>query len=991
MKKIFTLVVLSVAFYTTIFAQAPVTRAEIEAQLKANGLNVPTSKLEQVTKAANTIVTEKTAEAKKDATDITEKKVEAVKDNAEKKVEAAVKNEIQTEVDKGLKEGKTEKEAVVEAVEKVTDKTPLKSSSVYGHHLYRTKNISSITNGADVKASDNYELGIGDEISINVWGRAEFSGVFKIGDEGYIKIEKMPRLYLKGMKYGQAKQKISSTIGSQYNLSTSQIAISLNYSRVISVNIVGEVMEPRTYTLSALNTAVNALAAAEGPSDLGSVRRIQLQRAGKPNRVLDLYKFLLNPMSSEEFFIENGDYIFVPTIGKIVEIQGAVKRPFKYELLPNENLKALLEWSGGVNSNAITSSIQIRRFENERTRIMTISLDEIQKTGGDFKLQDGDILSIASVDGGNPVSTKEVLIQGAVEKPTTYNILMNEGLRVLIGRAGGLKPNANKSDVQVRRYKNDLVQIINVDINKLEKDSTDFLLERGDAVVIATIDGGNVEDSKSIAIKGAISKPGTYNLLLNEGLRVLIGRAGGILPNTYTGNFQIQRIENNETKLYDVSLKELDSLRQDFPLKKGDIVTMNAIDPDYFTNFGEILGAVKLPGRYQIEAGKTRISDFLKKAELREDANTPLVYLSRVQKDLSRLYFRISLDEVIENPASSENMLLQSKDELFILSKSILRESFSINVLGAVRSPGEQRYTVNTNLRDAIFRAGGLTFDADHKKIEISRVIIKQGEPVKTIVKIIEIADTLYIKNDSIANFKLQPFDQISVRRMPGFELQRYITLNGEVKYPGTYAITSSKERLADVIKRAGGLTEIAAPKDATLVRTQDNVGFVILDLKNALTHKSSYYNYLLKAGDVITIPKARELVSVEGAVDYPGIEQVGRISMTYRPNRGLQYYIQEYAGGLNKEKRGSYYHTQVRYPNGAVKKTKRILWVFNDHPKIQPGCVISVGVKPLEQKDAKDPNSTQSKNNDDVIETTMKVFQFAVSALTVILLASKI
>ncbi|MEY4927961.1 MAG: hypothetical protein RI894_2397, partial [Bacteroidota bacterium] len=608
MKKIFTLSILLVAFCTVAFAQSPVTKAEIEAQLKANGLSVPASKLDEVTNAANTVVSEKTAEIKKDATEVTTVKVEAIKETADKKVEAAdkkveaatetvakkveavketadkkvetvMKNEIQTEVDKGLKEGKTGKEALVEAVEKVTDdQTPLRPSSVYGHHLYRNKNISSITNGADVKASDNYELGIGDELSINVWGRAEFSGVFKIGDDGYIKIEKMPRLYLKGMKYGQAKQKITSTIGHQYNLKTSQIAISLNYSRIISVNIVGEVIEPRTYTLSALNTAVNALAAAEGPSDLGSVRRIQLQRAGKPNRILDLYKFLLNPMSSEEFFIENGDYIFVPPIGKVVEIQGAVKRPFKYELLPTENLKALLEWSGGTNSNAITSSVQIRRFENERTRILTISIAEIQKSGGDFQLEDGDILSIASIDGGNPVSTKEVVIQGAVEKPTRYNILMNEGLRVLIGRAGGLRANADKSNVQIRRYQNDQVKIINIDINKLEKDSIDFALERGDAVVIATIDGGTVDDSKAVVIRGAVVKPGSYKLLVNDGLRVLIGRAGGLSPNALKSNFQISRFENDQTKIIVLNYNDIEKNNTNVELKKGDVVIVPTID-----------------------------------------------------------------------------------------------------------------------------------------------------------------------------------------------------------------------------------------------------------------------------------------------------------------------------------------------------------------------------------------------------------------------------
>ncbi|MEY4925878.1 MAG: hypothetical protein RI894_314, partial [Bacteroidota bacterium] len=697
--------------------------------------------------------------------------------------------------------------------------------------------------------------------------------------------------------------------------------------------------------------------------------------------------------------LKKGDVIIVPTIdggfkevSKSVTIRGAVERPGDYGLLLNEGLRVLIGKAGGLSPNALKGNFQISRFENDQTKIIVVNYNDLEKNNTNVELKKGDVVIVPTIDGGLKETSKLVTIRGAVEKPGDYELLLNESLRVLIGKAGGLSPNALKGNFQISRFENDQTKIIVVDFNDLEKNNTNVDLKKGDVIIVPTIDGGLKITSKSVTIRGAVDRPGKYELLLNEGLRVLIGKAGGILPNTYTGNFQVQRIEDNETKLYDVSLKDLDSSSQDFPLKKGDIITMNIIDPDYFTNFGEITGAVKLPGRYQIIVGKTRVSDFIKKAELREDANTPLVYLSRVQKDLSRLYYRINLDEVLKNPGSAENMVLQSKDELFILSRSILRESFAINVLGAVRSPGEQRYTVNTNLRDAIFRAGGLTFEADHKKIEISRVIIKQGEPVRTIVKIIEIQDTLYIKNEELANFKLQPFDQISVRRMPGFELQRYVTLNGEVRYPGTYAILSHKERLTDVIRRAGGLNQIAEPRDATLVRSQDNVGFVILDLKNALRHKFSYYNYLLKPGDIITIPKARELVSIEGAVDYPTIDLVKRISMTYRPNKGVQYYVQEYAGGLSKEKRGSYYHTRILYPNGAVRKTKRIFWVFNDYPKIQPGCVISVGVKPLDDKDSKDPNAPQTnKNNDDVIETTMKVFQFAVSALTVVLLASKI
>lgn len=886
MKYLFTSFLFLTVGLSVLIAQTPISKEEIKAQLQANGINVPASELGKVTEAANNIATQKVNSAAVLTT---------------KKAATEVNQSIDQKVQEGLQAGKTEKEAVVDAVQEVKKETPLPQSTIYGHHLYRQRNITAISDGVNVRAPDSYILGTGDELSINVWGHAEYSGAFKINDEGYIKPDRMPRLYLKGLTYKQAKEKLSSLFRQSYNLTTSDLAVSLNYSRTITVNVVGEVMQPRSYTISAINTAVNALAAADGPTDIGSVRSIRVSSSGKPDRTLDLYKFLLNPLSSEDFFIGNNDYLFVPPIGKVIEVQGAVKRPFKYELLPNENLKSLLQWCGGINSNAYQGSVQIRRFENDQTKIININLADTDKNSGDFGLRDGDL------------------------------------------------------------------------------------------IVVASIDGGFVESTKLVQIKGAVAKPNTYNLLLNEGLRTLIGKAGGLLANTYTGNLQVQRTENNEVRLYDVSLKQLDSLKADFPLKKGDIITINTIDPDYFTNFGSIEGAVKLPGRYEIEAGKTRISDFLKKAELKDDANTPLIYLSRLQSDLSRLYYRISLDAILKSTSSGDNMVMQSKDELFILSKSAFRESYGISVGGSVRNPGEQKLTVNTNLRDAIFRAGGLTIEADHGKIELSRVIISKGEAVRTIVRTIAIEDTLYIKNDSIGNIKLQAFDQIMVRRLPGFGLQRFVTISGEVKYPGSYAIINNKERISDLVKRAGGLLETAEAKDANMKRGFDDVGFVVLDLDDALKRTNSTYNYLLKPGDNLTIPRARELVSVEGAVAYPTIDSVRRVSMAYQPGRSLQYYVNEYAGGLNKEKRGSFDYTTIHYPNGAVSKSKRRFLFFYTYPEVKAGCVITVGTRPLPKKEEEKENKDNKIDAEKILESSMKVFQFAVSALTVILLANQL
>jgi polysaccharide biosynthesis/export protein len=879
------------AYAGTVYAQG--SPAEIQAQLK----NLSPSEIKKAIKTAQTQGEAQIQEVKQEAQQNAKEKVAT----AEKKVEQNVTSGIQQNVQEGVAAGKTEKEALADAVIAAKNEKPLPVSPIYGHHLYRLRNITAISDGVNVKAPDSYVLGVGDEISVNVWGRAEFSGSQKINEDGYIKFFQMPRLYLKGVTYKQAQQKVIGQFKQSYNLETSQIAVALNYSRTITVNVVGEVMQPRSYTISAINTAVNALAAADGPTDIGSVRNIRISSAGKADRTLDLYKFLLNPLSSEEFFITNNDYIYVPPVGKVVNIQGAVKRPFQYELLASENLKSLLQWSGGLSANAFKANIQVFRFENDKTRTITINYNDLEKNGTDFTLMPGDILIVPSIDGG----TNEI--------------------------------------------------------------------------------------AKTVEIVGAVNRPGKYDLLLNEGLRVLVGRAGGFAVNAYTGNFQVKRIENNEMKLYDVSLKKLDSLKTDFFLVKGDVVTVSTIDPDYFTDYANISGAVKLPGRYQVEKGKTKLTEFLAKAELKDDANTPLIYLSRLQNDLSRLYYRINLDDVLKNPASKDNLVLQSKDEIFIVSKSNFRDAQSISIYGAVRNPNVQTLTTNTTLRDVIFRAGGLLPEADRSRVEISRTENKDGVLANVVIKSMVLAptDTLYIQDDVVGNFQLQPYDQVMVRKKPNSDPLFNVTLNGEVKYPGVYAIKSKKETITDIIKRAGGLTESAFPEDATFIRTEGNVGFVVLDLGKAIKQPSSPFNYTVKAGDVITIPIARELVSVEGAVDFPEIDIVKRVSMSYRAGESLRYYVDEYAGGTSKEKRGKYYLTQVRYPNGSVRKTKSYFFnTIKSYPPIKPGAIIIVGAKPLE----KDANGNEkAKTKVDWEEVASKALGGITAVFTLILLTQSV
>jgi hypothetical protein len=213
-------------------------------------------------------------------------------------------------------------------------------------------------------------------------------------------------------------------------------------------------------------------------------------------------------------------------------------------------------------------------------------------------------------------------------------------------------------------------------------------------------------------------------------------------------------------------------------------------------------------------------------------------------------------------------------------------------------------------------------------------------------------------------DFELQPFDQIFVRTAPEFELQRNVFINGEVRYPGTYALMSDNTKLASLVRDAGGVTDEAFLKGATLSRVTDNIGFVIIDLEKAIKNPKSYENIILQEGDAIQIPKINNVISITGATRayelYPEkITAQGKIQVPYRKGKSAKYYINEYAGGLSRE--ASINNISVKDASGKVTKAKNFLF-FKKYPKVGPGAEIKVGykkvkaeaVKSSEEKDVK-------------------------------------
>ena len=642
----------------------------------------------------------------------------------------------------------------------------IKEDIIFGHSFFKNNNIKFYDKANQLKAPNNYILGIGDEINVAIWGYSDFSGAFTIDEDGAINPKLVGRIYLNGLTFKDVKGVIAAKFKNVYDLNNSQIDVTLQYSKVITVNIVGEVNKPGAYTIPSINTAFNALVTVGGISPIGSVRKIAVKRGGQNIKTLDVYEYLVNPNSKQDFFLENNDYIFIPPFGKVVKISGQVKRPLRYELIEKENLNDLIKYAGGFEAGAYKKSIQIIRYFNDEKIILDINFDSLMTSKKDFELYDGD----------------EVLIRKI---------------------------------------------------------------------------------------------------------------------------------------------------------------------PEEYKNFVELIGPVKLPGNYQIKEGD-RISDIIKRAEgVLYDVFDTRAYVIRVNADLSKKYMPFNLMEVIGNENTNNNIKLQNMDVIKLFSKKYFTDQFSFTVLGAVRSPGEFAFGEGITLKDALYLAGRLKKEASRNRIEISRSIdsftsSKVFVTTKTIVKTVQIGDDLTIDKAS-ENFLIQPFDQILVRVDPNFELQKNIVLSGEVLYPGKYTILNKKEKLLDIIERAGGLTQWAFPEGAKLIRKESNTGVLFLKLQDAINDTNSIYNYILKEGDSLNIPKVDQLIQISGLINYPNIDSLKQISAPFNKNKSARYYINNFGLGFSQD--ASRKNTYVIESGGYVNRTKKILFI-NFYPKVNKGSSIVVPKK---------------------------------------------
>lgn len=533
------------------------------------------------------------------------------------------------------------------------------------------------------------------------------------------------------------------------------------------------------------------------------------------------------------------------------------------------------------------------------------------------------------------VRVNTVRVVGEVTVPGTYRVAATGGVLSAIYEAGGLTERGNFRAAEIRRG-NQLLATVDLYEYLLHGSvSNEPPLGSGD-VIFVPVRGPRVK------IAGEVTRPAIYEIKPGETLLDLLEIAGGLTPMASTQTATIDRILPPEQRpepgrartVLTVDLNRM--LKGEIPatpLLAGDSVTIFSVAGPR-RNAVTIKGSVWQPGTYELEPGM-RLWDLIRRAGgLRPETYHGRAQILRTFADSSRQLIGAYLGEGDGQVESSDNPELRERDEVTVFARSDFLPERYVAVFGAVNREGLIPFADSMTLRDAILLAGGLKDDAYLVEAEISRISPKgssRGDTLATVLKVPLDSSYVLAPNGYLARpvgrdaprVVLHPYDNIFVRREPGWNVQRHVVVTGEVRFPGRYTLLARDERLSSLLERAGGLTPQAYPNGISFFRAEGGVGRIAVDLVRVLRNPRHRDNLVLTAGDSIHIPQYTPTVRVQGAVNSP-------TSVPHVPGEGIGYYLSAAGGLARNADRG---RTYVQQPNGFIQKGGRP----------EPGAVIVV------------------------------------------------
>lgn len=639
-------------------------------------------------------------------------------------------------------------------------------SRIFGHDIFRQENLT-FEPEMNIAVPADYRLGPGDQVYVDIYGASQKNFEVTVSPEGVIDLKGYGPVSVSGFTVNQATARLRSTIGRHYQ--SSQIRLTVGQTRTITVSVMGDVVSPGTFTLSAFATVFHALYMAGGVTDIGTMRNIKVIRGGRVISTVDIYDYLLNGKLTGNVRLHSDDIIQVGAYQSLVRVDGRVKRPMFYELLPGESLARLLDYAGGLAGDAYPDNISLVRKQGGELAVYSVTPGERAA----FRMADGDSVYV---------------------------------------------------DSTLNRYRN------------------------------------------AVELKGEVRRQGMYQV---DGevttLRQLIERAGGLTENAYTGRALIHR--------------------------------------------------------------------------RRADNTTEAI--------------SVNLDGVLAH--TEPDVLLQSRDVVFIASTRDLHEERTMSIYGEVQSAGVYDFVANTSIEDFIIQAGGLKDAASLVRVDVSRRVRDRAANATGALTArwysFELRNGLVVGADTA--FILEPFDEVYVRRSPGYIEQEHVHASGEINFEGTFSLTRKEMRLTDLIEMAGGLTKDAYAHGARLERVltyeeqlkrntllklivTDSIDVRKLELSDtrsvgiyldrALAEPGSEWDVVLRNGDRLIIPQFTNIVSTNGEVIYPN-------SITYREGAPLSYYINQSGGFTQRARKHRVFAVNM---NGTVTRVR-------SSRDIEPGCEIVV------------------------------------------------
>lgn len=701
-------------------------------------------------------------------------------------------------------------------VKQYYDNKKTKAHKVFGRDIFNNKELSFEPN-MNIATPQNYRLGPGDAVIIDIYGASQKSEQCTVSPDGDVIIEGYGPVAVSGLTVAQANARLRSTLGSRY--SSSRIKLTVGQTRTIMVNVMGEVKLPGTYTLSAFATVFHALYMAGGTNDIGTLRNIKVYRNNRLVTVVDIYDYILNGKLTGNVRLADNDVIVVGPYDCLVNISGKVKRPMFYEMKKNESVASLLKYSGSFTGDAYNKAVRVNRKTGKEYAVFNVGEFDF----ANFHIADGDSVMVDSII---PRYANTVEVKGAVFRPGMYNLGEQvNSVRSLIEHAEGTTEMAFTNRAVLHRMKEDrTLKVISVDLVGIMKGTTpDIPLQENDVLFVPT-KTENIEQ-RTITIRGEVQFPGVYKYADNETIEDFVLQAGGLTDKASTVNVSVSRRVTDPkalapdsviAKLYTLSLKDgfvVDG-EPGFTLMPFDEVYIRK-SPAYMEQKNvSVEGEVMFAGTYTLSANNTRLSDLYRKS----GGTNGLGYIrgarlmrraTEAEKQRMRTALQMEMEQqqknILQLAASSNGANLQQAAEG---AKNANLSKFNV--------PDE--YPVGIDLELAIKNPGD---DADMVLREGDRLIVPQYNGTVKVNGAVMYANTVAFEKGKRASYYI---DQAGGYASDAVKSRAYIIyMNGKVAklihgakvQPGCEIVVPAKLKrkmsVAETMSLGSSLSSIAA------------------------------------------------------------------------------------------------------------------------------------------------------------------------------------